>query len=127
MPHAIGDHAAIVYAANFYCALAFGKSVANAHQCGLAALALHSEEGTPDVTRDIVAAKVALRNAVPEILTREDVDARHIYIVQGLQADHSMGEDRGDARVHVEITFDADLETFSEEALARTIGEVLPG
>jgi serine/threonine protein kinase len=124
MPHAIGDHAAIVYAANFYCALAFGKSIANAHQCGLAALALHSEEGTPDDTRDIVAAKVALRNAVPEILTRKDIDATNIYIVQGLQADHPMSEDRGDARVHVEITFDADLETFSEEALARTIGEV---
>jgi serine/threonine protein kinase len=125
MPHAIDDDAAIVYAANFYCALAFGKSVGNAHQCGLAALALRSSEVSPlDITRDIVAAKVALQNAVPEVLTRRGVDAKHIYIVHGVQADDSMDHPLTGARVHVEITFDTDLERFSEEALARTIGEV---
>lgn len=40
--NAISDEAAIVYARSFYGALAFGKSVANAHEQGLAALAVHS-------------------------------------------------------------------------------------
>jgi hypothetical protein len=125
MPHAIGDGAAIAYAANFYCAVAFGRSVANAHQCGLAALAVHSSgDIAVEDTRDLAAAEAALRREVPEMLTRPGVDARQIHIVPGAPATDSTSHAPADARVHVEITFDADMETFSEEALARTIGEV---
>src|SRR6185295_13986290 len=42
MSDTIGDEAAIIYAGSFYRALASGMSVANAHQQGLAALALRS-------------------------------------------------------------------------------------
>ncbi|HEX2687932.1 MAG TPA: CHAT domain-containing protein [Kofleriaceae bacterium] len=80
MPHAIGDEAAITYAASFYGALAFGRSVANAHQQGLAALALNPSSG---VTRDVENLTATPRAPAPTLLTRPDIDPDHIFIVQG--------------------------------------------
>ena len=53
MSGAIGDEAAITYARALYRALAFGRSVANAHEQGLAALALGPRSGR---ARDIESA-----------------------------------------------------------------------
>jgi hypothetical protein len=78
MPDAIGDEAAIIYAASFYGALAFGKSVGNAHQQGLAALALQPTGGP---ARDIQAAEGAPPAPAPLLLTRQNTDANHVYIV----------------------------------------------
>jgi hypothetical protein len=78
MPDAIGDEAAIIYAASLYRALAFGKSVANAHQQGLAALALHSTGGQ---TRHVKLAEPPLREPIPKLLIRPDTDADRVYIV----------------------------------------------
>jgi hypothetical protein len=80
MSSAIGDKAAIVYAASLYRALAFGRSVANAHAQGLAALALHST--TREQTRDIEGAEAAGPAPIPILLHRPDVDAASVYIVQ---------------------------------------------
>ena len=88
MPSAIGDKSAIVYAAELYRALAFGKSVANAHECGLAALALHSVTGSPrDIDMavaapvDIDVAEAVLCAAPPELLVQAGIDADSVRIV----------------------------------------------
>jgi RNA polymerase sigma factor (sigma-70 family) len=78
MPEAIGDEAAILYAESFYSALASGKSVGNAHQFGLAALALHPTSGH---TRHIRSTETTLDEASPKLLTRSYIDAERIYIV----------------------------------------------
>jgi hypothetical protein len=85
MPSAIGDKSAIVYAAELYRALAFGKSIANAHQCGLAALALHSSMGSPGdagSVRGINVAKAISNTTPPELLVRAGVDPSHVHVVQ---------------------------------------------
>lgn len=79
MTGAIGDEAATIYAASLYRALAFGHPVANAHQQGLAALALHAGTGR---RRDLVQAAKALPPALPTLLTRPGVDANRLCIVQ---------------------------------------------
>lgn len=77
-PHAIGDEEAIIYAASFYRALASGKSVANAHQQGIAALALQSPGGK---VRDINLAEDARCAPAPRLLNRPGIDADCVYIV----------------------------------------------
>ena len=79
MTAAIGDRAATIYAASLYRALAFGRSVANAHQQGLAALALHATAGR---VRHIAAVERAALPPTPTLLTRRDVDANSVYIVR---------------------------------------------
>jgi len=78
--HEIGDKAALAYAASFYRALAFGRSVANAHLHGVAALSLLAanqrmrDGGVTDATSPV---------AAPTLLTRSDIDAEQVYVVRG--------------------------------------------
>jgi hypothetical protein len=65
MNRAIGDQAAIVFAASFYRALGFGRSVREAFELGRAALLLE------DVTED----------KTPELLTRKGVDAAGLVLM----------------------------------------------
>jgi hypothetical protein len=64
----VTDQAAIRYAAALYGALAFGKSIAQAHAQGLAALGL---EGSPDA-------------ALPVLTCRRDVDPTAMFLVEPL-------------------------------------------
>lgn len=121
MPDTIGDKAAIVYAADLYRALAFGKSVASAHQCGLAALALRSTSGQ---TRDIDLAETALRTKIPEILTRTDIDAKYVYIVQKVDNHQPLSISLNGTRIHLEIDIDTEFETVDADALGRIVMEV---
>src|SRR6185436_8409520 len=108
MPDVIGDSAAITYAAAFYGALACGKSVAGAHNYGRAALALHSMNGGG---RDIVEAEIALRTLMPELVIRDGVDAKGIYIVKQSGASTGIAGDRGGRRSHVELGLDIAFES----------------
>jgi eukaryotic-like serine/threonine-protein kinase len=108
MPDAIGDETAIIYAASFYGALAFGKSVANAHQQGLAALALRPSDGP---TRHVKLAEVALCAPTPRLLTRPDTDANCIYIVR-------------EPKKRVVIVIKATLNEFNSDVLARITDEL---
>ena len=65
MNQPIGDEAAIVFAASFYRALGFGRSVQEAFELGKAALLL---EGIPE-------------DKTPELLTRAGVDASAMVFV----------------------------------------------
>jgi hypothetical protein len=78
MSDAIGDKAAIAYAASLYRALASGRSVANAHQQGLISLALHATSGQ---TRDIDNAPSVPRLAIPRLLTGPGTRADRVYLV----------------------------------------------
>ena len=121
MPSAIGDKSAIVYAAELYRALAFGKSVANAHQCGLAALALHSMAGT---TRDVDMVEAVLRTAPPELLARTGVDASHVHIVQGALPASTVPASSGESRIHLEIDIEGDFETLDASTLGKLVSEI---
>ena len=70
----VTDETAIAYVASFYRALAFGKSVANAHRQGMAALALNpaGDTGSHDP---------ASFSATYQMLTRADVDPDRVYLV----------------------------------------------
>jgi hypothetical protein len=75
---AIGDHAAIEYSRYFYRALASGRSIANAHEQGVAA-ARHARGN--GLARDVVVAADAPRQRdIATLLTRPDVDADRVYI-----------------------------------------------
>lgn len=65
MNRPIGDAAAIVFAASFYRALGFGRSVREAFELGRAALLL---EGIPE-------------DQTPELLTRPGVDAAELVLI----------------------------------------------
>jgi hypothetical protein len=65
MNDAIGDEAAIAFAASFYRAIGFGRSIKQAFDQGIAALLL---EGIPEENK-------------PELLTREEVDPEKIVLV----------------------------------------------
>jgi CheY-like chemotaxis protein len=121
MPSAIGDKSAIVYAAELYRALAFGKSVASAHQCGLAALALHSMAGN---MRDIDIAEAVLRTVPPELLVRTGVDAGYVHIVQGAPPTTAVPASSGESRIHLEIDIDADFETLDASTLSKLVSEI---
>lgn len=66
MTRAIGDEAAIVFAASFYRALGFGKSVQNAFEQGRTALLLR---GIPEDT-------------TPQLLVKSGLDANKIFLVE---------------------------------------------
>lgn len=106
---AITDEVAITYAASFYRALAFGKSVANAHQQGMAALALRQPRGE---TRDL-----SVRAATPppthKLLTRPGVDAECIYVVH-----------QPETKTRCLVVIRATLDEFDGQAMAR-VTEVL--
>jgi RNA polymerase sigma factor (sigma-70 family) len=78
MSNMIGDQAAILYTESFYSVLASGKSVASAHQFGLAAVALHS---TGDHTWHITPTEITPGDVAPRLLTRSGIDAERIYLV----------------------------------------------
>ena len=65
MNKAIGDHAAIVFAASFYRALGFGRSVKEAFDQGCTALLL---EGIPEEN-------------TPELLVKKGVDASSVFLI----------------------------------------------
>jgi tetratricopeptide (TPR) repeat protein len=65
MSRAIGDEAAIIFAASFYRAVGFGRSVKEAFELGRAALLL---EGIPE-------------DKTPELLTRKGVDAVGLVLI----------------------------------------------
>ena len=65
MSKAIGDEAAIVFAASFYRAIGFGRSVGEAFEQGKTALLL---EGIPE-------------EQTPQLRTREGVDANQVYLL----------------------------------------------
>jgi tetratricopeptide (TPR) repeat protein len=121
MPSVIGDKSAIVYVAELYRALAFGKSVARAHQCGLALLAIHSMAGH---MRDIDMAESALRTAPPELLVRTGVDPGRVYIVQGAQSVSTVPASSSESRIHLEIDVDADFETLDANTLSKLVSEI---
>jgi len=121
MPDVIGDKAAILYAAELYRALAFGKSVAIAHQCGLASLTMHSTSGQ---ARDVEAAKVALRTPPPELLTREGIDAARIHIVGNAQTASTAAAGSGESRIHLEIDIDLDFEALDPLTLGKLVSEI---
>lgn len=66
MNKAVGDSAAIVFAASFYRAVGFGRSVQEAFDIGRTALLL---EGIPEEN-------------TPELMLRKDVNASEITLVQ---------------------------------------------
>jgi hypothetical protein len=68
MAGAISDRAAICYAAALYGALAFGKSIAQAHAQGLAALSLDGASGVD----------------LPVLTCRENVDPTTIFLVDAM-------------------------------------------
>ena len=65
MKRAIGDTAAITFAASFYRAIGFGRSVQDAFDQGKAALML---EGIPEDT-------------TPTLLVRHGVDPRSLFLI----------------------------------------------
>jgi hypothetical protein len=67
MSDRIGDQAARAFAASFYRALGFGRSIRNAFEQGLVAIALERLEA----------------EHVPRLLARVGVDPDHVYIVTG--------------------------------------------
>jgi RNA polymerase sigma factor (sigma-70 family) len=110
MPGALGDGAAISYATSFYRALAYGRSVANAHEQGVAALALAGNSGTP---RDVECRTSAQRAPVPSLLTRADTDANCIYVVQQLTN-----------KTRCTVVIKATLREFNADVLARVTEEL---
>jgi hypothetical protein len=126
MPSTIGDKSAIVYAAELYRALAFGKSVAIAHQCGLAALAL-ALHSMADSMRDVDVAEAVLRTTPPELLVRTGVDAGHVHIVGGALSTSTVPASSGESRIHLEIDIDADFEKLDASTLSRLVSEGVAG
>ena len=75
--NSIADDAAIEYSRYLYRALASGRSVADAHRQGVAALRRAQANGGH---RDVVAMPVASRTDIAMLVTRPDVDPNHTYI-----------------------------------------------
>lgn len=85
---AISDKDAIAYAAAFYGALAYGKSVANAHQQGTTAVQLHRNGVQAAPSRDVNSSTSDVGSSTLSapnfrLLTRPDTDADSIYIAGG--------------------------------------------
>jgi RNA polymerase sigma factor (sigma-70 family) len=110
MSEMIGDEAAIIYAASFYRALAFRRSVANAHQQGLAALALHLNNGQ---VPDIELPETALCAPAPRLLSRPGIDADDVYLV------HERRE-----KTRCVLVIKATLEEFNADVIARVTEEL---
>jgi hypothetical protein len=79
MNRPIGDQAAIVFAASFYRALGFRRSVREAFDLGKAALML---QGIPE-------------DSTPELITRDGVDPGQIVLVQGQVTGDVANETKG--------------------------------
>jgi hypothetical protein len=114
-PRAIADGAAIAYCAAFYRALAYAHSVASAHQHGLAALAIATGDG-PD--RDVDEAKAALCRPTPVLLTRSDVDAKRVYLVERDDRTDEVPVEAHAAQVHLELTIERDFDGLDADTLA---------
>lgn len=110
MPSTIGDEGAIIYAASFYRALAFGNSVGNAHRQGLAALAIEPLVGQ---ARDIQGAEAAPHPLAPVLSTRHDIDAESVYIVHPHTADDH--ERNGSGTNSVQVRTSPDVEVHQVE------------
>lgn len=123
MPEPIGDEIAITYSAYVYRALASGKSVARAHQHGIAAIALHRSNGR---ARDIQAPPSAgSQTTIPTLLTRPDTDANNIYIVHNdKDGALQITAARSEQRAVCILTVKATLREFDEHVLARVRAEL---
>lgn len=122
MSGAIEDERAIRYAGAFYRALAFGRSVANAHEQGLAALALHPASGRARDSQsgDAQPADAAPGAVVPKLLTRLGIDAECIHIVDVMTA-------RRRCEIHIKATlgeFNADVIARVTEVLREVTGDL---
>lgn len=69
VPNPISDEAAQIFAASFYRALGFSRTVGNAFEQGLAALSL---EGIPE-------------NEMPNLFVKEGVDPMQIILLESTQ------------------------------------------
>jgi len=113
MSGSIGDGSAIAYAVSFYRALAFGRSVANAHAQGIAALPLSEDrEFTRDATT-VDGLDITLPGMAPRLFARSEVDAEEIYLVQAQYV-----------CTRRTIIIEATLEEFHPEVLARITEEL---
>ena len=79
--NAVRDGEAVNYAAAFYGALAYGKSVASAHRQGITAVWLHSNSGLGGPARDAEMSEMC--TPAFRLLTRPGTDAESIYITGG--------------------------------------------
>ena len=75
MNTAIGDEAAIVFAASFYRAIGFGRSIKDAFDQGKAAIML---EGIPE-------------SSTPQLLIRKGIDPASVVLIEGGQEETSIG------------------------------------
>ena len=75
MSTAIGDEAAIIFAASFYRAIGFGRSIKDAFDQGKTAIML---EGIPEAN-------------TPQLLTRTGVDPSSIVLIESGQEETSIG------------------------------------
>ena len=75
MSTAIGDEAAIVFAASFYRAIGFGRSIKEAFDQGKTAIML---EGIPE-------------SSTPQLLIRKGVDPASVVLIEGGQEETSIG------------------------------------
>lgn len=125
MPDLIGDKAGIVYAAYVYRALASGKSVAKAHQHGIAALALHRSHGPSRDVEPTVVPTSESQVSHPMLLTRSEIDADHIYIVHGAEdTAPQMRIGHNQQKAVCILTVKATLREFDEHVIARVRAEL---
>ncbi len=75
MSSAIGDEAAIVFAASFYRAIGFGRSIKDAFDQGKTAIML---EGIPE-------------SSTPQLLIRKGIDPASVVLIEGGQEETSIG------------------------------------
>ena len=74
MNSSIGDQAAIIFAASFYRAIGFGRSVLGAFEQGITAILL---EGIPE-------------NNIPELIVKNGVDASNLYLVNPISLSNNI-------------------------------------
>lgn len=116
MNTAIGDEAAIVFAASFYRAIGFGRDVINAFEQGITALMLEgiSEENTPD------------------ILHRKEVNPKEVLLVSNLSnseiknpntdvkiVDYTKTEPKAEPEVELKSEVDVDYSHLKELLISK--------
>jgi hypothetical protein len=121
MSGVIADEAAIQYSTWFYYALASGRSVANAHQYGLAALELRSTRG---LTRDVDRAAIALQTPIPRLLTQPGTNPNHIYLTSITASVPQPPILSNRARIHIEIELDLEWEKLEPNILALIMSDL---
>jgi len=102
----IGDQAAIVFAASFYRALGFGRSVKEAFDQGCAALLL---EGIPEEN-------------TPELLVKKGVDAGKIFLAGAAANPKESNQNTTTRQAPIAPTFQADISRIIKYAPAELIG-----